>query len=114
MEQVTFDETVVDRCTGCRGIWFDMLEHEDLRAHAKALDIGDPLIGAKNNSVDVIPCPVCPRTTLIRMVDAEQPHIWYESCPVCFGRYFDAGEFRDVSEYTLGDFIKRFRLNART
>jgi Zn-finger nucleic acid-binding protein len=32
---------------------------------------------------------------MIRMVDRHQPHIWYESCPVCFGVYMDAGEFRD-------------------
>ncbi len=113
MEQVTFSATEADRCTECKGIWFDMLEHEDLRGHAAELDIGDAATGATYNKVDVIPCPVCPNTTMIRMVDAQQPHIWFESCPVCFGRFFDAGEFRDLAEYSLGDFFKRFGLKAR-
>jgi len=114
MEKLNFPTGEVDRCTGCQGIWFDLLEHEDLRAHAREVDIGSAEVGARYNSVDVIPCPVCPNTTMIRMVDVEQPHIWFESCPICFGRFFDAGEYRDLAERSLGDFFKRLRLKPRT
>ena len=31
MEKVDFQTVVVDRCTGCRGLWFDNLEHEKLK-----------------------------------------------------------------------------------
>ncbi len=113
MERIAFAAGEVDRCTGCKGIWFDMLEHEDLRAHAREIDVGSAETGAKYNAIDVIPCPVCPNTTMIRMVDAAQPHIWFESCPVCFGRFFDAGEYRDLTEVTLGDFFKRLKLKPR-
>ncbi len=113
MERMSFPAAEVDRCTHCRGIWFDMLEHEDLREQARELDVGSAELGARYNSVDVIPCPVCPNTTMIRMVDAGQPHIWFESCPVCFGRFFDAGEYRDLATHSIGDFFRRFGLKAR-
>ena len=35
---------------------------------------------------------------LIKMVDIEQPELHFESCKTCFGRYYDAGEFRQVSD----------------
>ena len=37
---------------------------------------------------------------------AGQAHIWYESCPVCHGTYFDAGEFRDYKSETFFDRVK--------
>ena len=43
---------------------------------------------------------------MIRMVDLDQPHIWYESCKVCKGVYFDAGEFKDFSKRTFADFFR--------
>jgi len=29
-----------------------------------------------------------------------------KSCPTCYGRFFDAGEFRDLAHYSLADVIK--------
>jgi Zn-finger nucleic acid-binding protein len=40
------------------------------------------------------------------MVVNDQPHIWYEACPVCYGTYFDAGEFRDFKAETILDTVK--------
>ena len=112
-EQVTTPAGVVDRCTGCRGLWFDMLEHEDLKPHAAAIDVGDAAEGAKQNANDRIACPHCPNSPLIRMVDPAQPHIWFESCTVCYGRFYDAGEFRDYAEFTLAEFFRGLRSRAR-
>lgn len=104
MELVTFAGVEVDRCTDCKGIWFDSREHERLKATrgAEAIDTGDPRRGRENNEQKRVLCPRC-TTPMVRMVDAEQPHIWYEGCSVCGGVYFDAGEFRDYKEYTLAD-----------
>lgn len=113
MEKITTDAGEVDRCSACKGLWFDMLEHEDQRAHAATLDIGDAAVGAEQNKVDHIHCPVCANTPLIRMVDPGQPHIWFESCTVCYGRFFDAGEFRDLAEHSLRDIYRRWRAMAR-
>ncbi len=113
METVKFSAAEADRCIGCKGIWFDLLEHEDLSGNAAALDTGSTEQGSRFNALDVVPCPVCPNTKMIRMIDAQQPHIWFESCPVCFGRYYDAGEYRDLTTRSIGDFFKRFGLKAR-
>jgi hypothetical protein len=51
--------------------------------------------------------PACsPALELIRMIDREQPHIWYEACTSCYGVSFDAGEFRDYKEKTVLDFFR--------
>jgi len=113
MEKVATAHGVVDRCTQCMGLWFDLLEDQDLRADAEIIDIGSAAKGAQQNSIDRIRCPVCPNTTLIRMVDPQQPHIWFESCPVCYGRYFDAGEFRDLAHDGLLDLFRRWRVVER-
>lgn len=105
-EKASFADAVADRCTNCQGIWFDNLEHELLKEYADSVDIGAAVKGAGFNKIDRISCPVCSNSPLLRMVDSAQPHIWFESCPVCYGRFYDAGEFRDFATLTIRDFIK--------
>jgi Zn-finger nucleic acid-binding protein len=113
MEKVPTPQGVIDRCVNCKGMWFDMLEDQVLMPYADEVDIGSPEVGAHFNKIDRIKCPSCPDSQLIRMVDSAQPHIWFESCPVCYGRFFDAGEFRDLSEITVVDFIRRLSAKPR-
>jgi hypothetical protein len=47
------------------------------------------------------------------MVDAEQPHIHFESCKYCYGRFFDAGEVRDLAEPGVAALIGRWRAHER-
>jgi len=103
----------VERCLSCKGLWLDMLEHEDLKEIADGVDIGDADVGKTFNAVGDIKCPVCPNSKMLRMVDAKQPHIWFESCPTCYGRLYDAGELKDLSEHSISDFIKRFSVKER-
>jgi uncharacterized protein len=70
-------------------------------------DIGDEKRGQHYNRLGNLDCPACGHSRMIKMVDAQQPHIWYESCTACFGRFYDAGEFKDVTDFTLNDLIKR-------
>jgi Zn-finger nucleic acid-binding protein len=107
MEKITYEKIQVDRCTNCKGIWFDMLEHEHLKAieDSQSIDIGEPKVGKEYNRIDKIDCPVC-HTQMIRMVDRKQPHIWHEACTSCYGVFFDAGEFRDYKEETILDFFR--------
>ena len=107
METVDFADVEVDRCSNCHGIWFDEFELDELKDVKGAADIddGDPEVGAAYNAVDHIDCPRC-HTQMIRMVHMEQSHIWYESCTVCFGAFLDAGEFKDLTDNTLVDWIK--------
>ena len=114
MEKVTQQGIEVDRCTQCRGLWLEMGEREKLgtKPDAQTVDVGEAAEGARQNSVDRIQCPEC-QTPMIRMVDSKQPHIWYESCPVCYGVFFDAGEFRDYAEKTVLDFFRDWRVKER-
>jgi len=107
MVKVAFDDIEVDRCGNCEGLWFDMLELEHLKEmqHSGAIDVGYPEKGEKFNEIDNIDCPVC-HTPMIKMVDKDQPHIHYEGCTVCYGVFFDAGEFQDYKHETVLDFFR--------
>jgi Zn-finger nucleic acid-binding protein len=113
MEQVVFHDIEVDRCSKCRGIWFDEFEKEDIleQGGAEVIDDGDDRVGHIFNR-DRYTCPRC-KGEMIRMVDAEQPHIWYEQCGGCRGTFFDAGEFRDLATHTLADVVKRWFTKER-
>ena len=112
MGKVTFGSVVVDRCTSCKGLWFDAREHERLKdvKGAETIDTGARASTAaadepKQPGDAKMNCPVC-HTRMIRMVDHQQPHIHYESCTVCHGVFFDAGEFRDYKEQTVSEWFK--------
>ena len=107
MEKVTFNDVTVDRCTQCKGIWFDGVEHKDLKKMkgAEALDIGSPKVGQEYDAMRDVACPACGET-MERLADKFQPHIHYEACPAGHGAFFDAGEFKDFKEETFGDFVK--------
>ena len=114
MEKIQYQSIEVDRCTSCKGIWFDLMEHENLRAleGSEEIDIGDPKVGKEHNKIEKINCPVC-HTSMVRMVDVDQPHIWFEKCSGCSGTFFDAGEFRDLKQENLLDFVKDLFTRAR-
>lgn len=107
METIAYRSIEVDRCTGCAGIWFDMLEEETLKmlSGAEEIDSGDAKAGKVQNETGNIKCPKC-AVAMLRMVVHDQPHIWYESCPVCYGTWFDAGEFTDYKQETFLDRIR--------
>ena len=50
---------------------------------------------------------------MVRMVDHQQPHIWFEGCSVCGGVYLDAGEFKDFKDYGVLDFFRRLFVRER-
>ena len=107
MDKDKFRAIEIDRCSGCRGLWFDNLEHEKLKLleGSESIDDGDPALGKRYDKVDRIKCPIC-HTRMVRMVDARQRHIHYESCPACSGVFFDAGEFADFKKE---DWLDRLR-----
>ena len=106
MEPIKFQDIEIHKCTGCQGIWFDNLDHELLKSMkgSEAIDTGDPKDGAEFDQVDDYNCPRC-HGKMVRLVDNEQPHIWYECCHSCFGAFFDAGEFSDYKNRSVVDFI---------
>jgi Zn-finger nucleic acid-binding protein len=114
MESISFHDIQVDRCIGCKGLWFDALEkdHLDLMSDSANIDTG-----ATTPAVSTPPaqmkCPVC-HTRMIEMVDHLHPKIHFESCKVCYGLFFDAGKYREHKEHnTLGFFHNLFHRHAR-
>jgi Zn-finger nucleic acid-binding protein len=102
-----YEEITVDRCTSCGGLWFDWGENLKLRDRpgAAVLDEGNPHVGMMLNQAPAANCPVCD-VRLIPMVDQEQPHLWVECCPRCYGVFLDAGEFRDYQRRTPLDYLR--------
>ena len=113
MEQVKTAYADIDRCTVCQGLWLDMLEYKDVKAIADDVDIGAPELGKKFNEIEDIYCPVCANSKMLKLVDPRQPHIRFESCATCYGRFYDAGEFKDLAHETFSDFIKMLMTGER-
>lgn len=100
LEQVICGGIEVDRCLSCKGIWFDSLEAEQLKAvkDSERLDVGDPETGSQLDRLsEDICCPRC-EEQMFRMIDIDRYSIWYEKCPKCHGVWLDAGEFKKFKE----------------
>jgi uncharacterized protein len=106
MGRVHFQEIEVDRCPKCHGLWFDLMEHEELKKLPGAETID---AGAKTASVSPEPreldCPRC-KTKMLITRDPQQPHLVFEKCAVCYGVFFDAGEFTDFKSVTILEFLR--------
>ena len=98
----------VDRCTKCKGMWFDVGEAEALKDKwmSDYVDDGDPNVGKEHNKIRDIDCPRCGKR-MKKMSDPVQTHIKYEACED-HGLYFDAGEFTDYKYETLMDIFRDF------
>jgi PAT family beta-lactamase induction signal transducer AmpG len=108
MAQIDIEGTIIDRCTRCSGIWFDEGELEAMKnlQAATEIDTGEAVLGKQYNAIDHYRCPRC-GGHMDKKFDAQQRHIWYETCVECNGSFFDAGEFRDLAQVTVSDFFKR-------
>jgi Zn-finger nucleic acid-binding protein len=108
MEQVQIERTQVDRCTACRGLWFDALEDDDIRATEAAETLDAPAAGPSpaTGKVGTIECPRC-KVRMFHMVDRMGRRIQYESCPQCYGKFLDAGEFRALEPRSVKDTVRR-------
>jgi len=107
MKSIEFEGIQVERCTECYGIWFDRFELQDLKvlSGSEVIDMGDPELGKQQNRNTEVMCPRC-EILMTPESDKRQAHIHFERCPECKGVYFDAGEFRDYKQLTLGEFFK--------
>lgn len=106
MEEVSYDGINVDRCTHCKGLWFDGDEAQRLKriAGSEVVDEGDPALGRKYDQVQDINCPHCGRT-MEKTSHWKQTHIWYEICRE-HGIFMDAGEFTDFKTEKLIDLFR--------
>lgn len=105
LEVLVHQGVEIDRCGGCGGIWFDAFEHEELGelSGSEAIDLAPGTTAPAASGTGL-----CPRDQqrLFGMVVAGQPHIAFESCGLCHGVFFDAGEFSDFREETFRESLR--------
>ncbi len=113
MEEIFHGEVTVDRCTGCKGIWFDIDEVHMLKniKGSEVIDTGDATEGWKWDSHADINCPHCGKQ-MEKGHDKKQKHIWYEYCPD-HGMFMDAGEFKDFKEESIFDIFRSLVKGSR-
>jgi len=102
MDEVTFDQFTVDRCTGCGGLWFDLMEQRHLRGMrgSERIDTGVASRGHEMNERTHADCPHC-HVPMTHLRDTDRRDIEYEYCAACNGAFFDAGEFRRYHQREL-------------
>ena len=106
MDLVTYEDVTIDRCSTCKGMWFDANEQKQLKElkGSESVDVGDPAVGRKMDKITNIECPRC-QVAMIRMVHVDQHATDYEACPSCYGIFLDAGEFRDLKDCTMSEYL---------
>lgn len=120
MEKVDANGITLDRCTACGAMWFDANELERLKRDAAAankLDVGragampkEDLATRRARALSAPKVQMCPRCNEA-MFDHEFPdqsHIHIMTCKRCGGHLLDAGEFVDVTKYSLAERFKAF------
>ena len=116
MDNVVLEGVQIERCSGCKGLWFDADEEVMLSKieHAEMLDLGLASLGKEFNNDEPIYCPRCgDKSQLHKLQDPKQPHIEIDRCPSCNGTYFDAGEFTDFKQRDVLDFFKSLAAKVR-
>jgi Zn-finger nucleic acid-binding protein len=109
------DAFEVDHCARCGAIWFDPYELEqtiksgDGGSNLENLDFGK----AKHTYEQTMYRSGekhCPRdkSILLEIPDPRQPHVMIDLCRTCGGVLLDAGELKDLSEFTLAERLKGF------
>jgi|TARA_B100001013_G_C24599067_1_gene437988 Zn-finger nucleic acid-binding protein len=97
---------VIDKCSGCKGLWLDNGEGEQLKGDwmSDFADSGDPEVGKTYDKVRDIRCPRCGEP-MQKLNDTKQTHLAYEACEQ-HGMFMDAGEFTDYKYETLLDIFR--------
>lgn len=98
----------IDRCSGCKGLWFDAgeLGSLSLMEDAEMLDLGSSAVGSEFDSLHDVACPRCIGATLKPMRAKDHEHVLVDACPQCQGVFLDAGEF---TTYKQTGFIPQLR-----
>ncbi|CAG0991741.1 hypothetical protein PHYC_02336 [Phycisphaerales bacterium] len=109
MDKIAIAGFTIDRCSSCNALWFDATElQKALHSKDAAKSLEPSLTGRRRNtSAGLAVCPRC-KSPLIAQVDPRQPHVEMLSCTVCGGVLLDAGEFTDLSRFTIVERLKAF------
>lgn len=62
-------------------------------------------VGKQMDEITNVPCPSY-NATLLTLQDKEEDHVTFEVCPKCNGVFLDAGEFRDLKDFSFLEQLK--------
>ena len=104
MDAIKIGEITIDRCESCGGIWLDAGELDRLLALKDAATKVDTGRAFAPSSVHAA-IRKCPRdsTPLTALAHHQQKHVTIDRCSSCMGIFLDAGELKDLSEFTLAE-----------
>ena len=101
METVNFNGIEVDRCTGCKGIWFDRGEKELMKDAAGSESI-DTQSDSTTEGYEEINCPKCQSKMTVNTKDLGEKHLIYETCMGCGGSFLIQVNLKTLRMTTLG------------
>jgi uncharacterized protein len=107
MDTVLDEETTVERCQNCHGLYFDQLTKELLPGlfGKEHIDSGSDEHGSTYDEMVYVECPKCDKIMDQRKIE-EPCYIRFEFCPTCNATFLDAGELRD---YLSAEYLEEFK-----
>lgn len=101
LTEVKIEESVLDRCPACGGVWFDfavmerVLSH-DSRSIAPLLPEDEP---PRMPEEEYLPCPRCDDMLIRSRLDVEGVECY--GCLTCYGRWLDGEKLEQVTTRSL-------------
>ena len=108
---VKVEDTTLDRCLSCGGVWFDFMEMERALSRETAALKGFVLHGVppRVEETESLPCPRC-QGALVRM-RAMPENVTHYGCVSCYGRWLDGSQVERVVGRSLSaKFEKLFQM----
>lgn len=113
MDREELGSFCIDRCPDCGGIWLDAAELDKVMTLNKSgtskgvvdrLDVGKRVPRGRTGTRSMRQCPR--EGAALTITDSPtQRHVTYDLCPACRGIFLDAGELKDLAEFTLAERI---------
>jgi Zn-finger nucleic acid-binding protein len=110
MERVKAGRVDLDRCAACGAIWFDASELAKVladKSRIAKLDTGGDPRAPQGYAPGGRLCPR-DKAALVEIPHTTQTHIQVDLCRVCRGVLLDAGELKDMSEFSLRERLAGF------
>lgn len=96
LEEIDFDDVVIDRCPRCAGLWFDNGEIGELVGRGPELRQLETVIPAAAAQVTAMLCPRDPEVPLreLGFVGTAGRHSVVHRCASCAGTWIDRGQLQ--------------------
>jgi Zn-finger nucleic acid-binding protein len=107
-------EIWVNRCDGCKGVWFDQGELTDAMQTLAIVTTADPPLPFSREPKGPCSCPRC--DVQMEATRSSAAKVVYDRCPQCHGIWFDAGEVHAFADplVAIGAFMAvEFRKHAK-